>query len=207
MAIIFWQPLTGLASNPDQLKTSVKEAGIFGPIIFVFIQFMQILVAPIPGQVVGVVAGALFGVWLGGIYSLVGSAIGMATVILLVRKLGRPFVDRFVSSATLKKFDYLTNNNGAVVFFLIMLLPGFPDDIVCFLAGLSKVPVRTLLIVGLLGRAPTTFGSAAIGAGISDVNIPLVTLLVSLVAVAGVIGYWQRKRLERFVKRIATKDE
>ena len=135
------------SSDHARIKGAVERAGIWGPLVFIAIQFLQIVFAPIPGQVAGVIAGSLFGPWLGTLYSLVGSVLGCFLVFTLSRKLGRPFVERFVDKKHLKKFDRLTKNAGPMVFFLIFLLPGFPDDIICYLAGLSAIPIRTLVII------------------------------------------------------------
>lgn len=203
LVIIFWQPLVGLASDPARLRELVQQTGPFGPLVFIAVQFLQILIAPIPGQVVGVASGALFGIWLGTLYSLIGSVLGMFAVIGISRKLGRPFVERFVDKNTLEKFDYLVSNNGAMVFFLIMLLPVFPDDLICYIAGLSKVKVRTLVLFGALGRLPTTLVSAIIGAGVAGANIPLIAGSVGVTVVVFALGYWQRKRLKRWMERFA----
>lgn len=203
LAIIFWQPLMDLVRSPERLRQLVEQAGVFGPLVFITVQFLQILIAPIPGQVVGVASGALFGIWLGTLYSLIGSVLGMFAVIGISRKLGRPFVERFVDRNTLEKFDYLVSNNGAMVFFLIMLLPVFPDDLICYIAGLSKVKVRTLVLFGALGRLPTTLVSAIIGAGVAGADIPLITGSVGVTVVVFALGYWQRKRLKRWMERFA----
>lgn len=203
LAVIFWQPLLDLVGNPERLRALVEQAGVFGPLVFIAVQFLQILIAPIPGQVVGIAAGALFGPWTGTLYSILGSFLGMLAVISLSRKLGRPFVERFVDQKTLQKFDYLINNNGPIVFFLIMLLPVFPDDLICYIAGLSNVKIRTLVLLGTLGRIPTTLVSALIGAGIGEANVTL--LVGSVVAAVAVfaVGYWQRERLKRWMERFA----
>lgn len=204
--IYFWQPMMDLLTRTDRLKELVHDAGIWGPIIFIAVQFLQILIAPIPGQVIGFASGALFGVWLGALYALIGSVLGMTFVIWLARRFGRPLVERFFDKKLIGKFDYITNNNGPVVFFFIMLLPVFPDDLVCYLVGLSKIPIKTLVAVGVLGRAPTTIGSALIGAGVAGANVKLVVGVSIVFAVALAIGYWKRASLERWVKSISGKN-
>lgn len=206
LAVIFWQPLLDLASNPERLRELVRQAGPFGPLVFVAVQFLQILIAPIPGQVVGIAAGALFGPWLGTLYSILGSFVGMLAVISLSRKLGRPFVERFVDQKTLQKFDYLITNNGPIVFFLIMLLPVFPDDLICYIAGLSNVKIRTLVLLGTLGRIPTTMVSALIGAGIGQANMTLLVGSTVFTVVVFAVGYWQRERLKRWMERFASRE-
>jgi uncharacterized membrane protein YdjX (TVP38/TMEM64 family) len=95
----------------------------------------QVLVAPTPGQVTGLVGGYLFGPLWGLVYTIVGATIGFTLVLVLARKLGQPFVERLVSAKALERFDYLAQGRGVVVLFLIFLLPAFPDDVVSLVAG------------------------------------------------------------------------
>lgn len=198
-----WQPLSSLASNPENLKQSVKQAGWWGPLVFVGVQFLQILIAPIPGQVIGVAAGTLFGPFWGTIYSMIGALIGFTAIFMLSRRLGRPFVERFFKAEHLKKFDYLAKANGPLVFFLIFLLPAFPDDLVCYIAGLSAIPIRTLVAVSLAGRLPGYLVLALIGSGVAESNVTLIGVLVAVMAGCLVVAYWQRQRLEKWMRRLA----
>lgn len=203
LVIIFWQPIVSVLENVDRLKEVVAGAGVFGPLIFIAIQFLQVLIAPIPGHVVGFAAGALFGTGLGTLYSMIGALLGMIVVISLARKLGRPFVERFVDKKTLAKFDYLVNGSGPIVFFIIMLLPVFPDDLICYLVGLSRIPVRTLVVVGVLGRLPTTLGAALIGSGAASLNVQLVVTISLIIAAVAALAYWKRRQLEAWVKHLS----
>lgn len=204
LTVIFWDPILSLLSNTERVRDFVDEAGVWGALVFIGIQFLQVLIAPIPGQVVGVAAGASFGTWLGTLYALIGSLLGMWTVFVIARRLGRPFVERFIKPDLLDKFDYLTKNRGAVVFFFIILFPVFPDDIICYLVGLSKIPIRTLLIAGMLGRIPGTIGSALIGDGVAGDSIQLAVGVVIVMVLALAIGYWQRLRIEAWARRLAS---
>ena len=199
----FWQPLSSLASNPESIKQSVEQAGWWGPLVFIGVQFLQILIAPIPGQVIGVAGGTLFGPFLGTVYSMVGALVGFTAIFMLSRRLGRPFVERFVKKEHLDKFDYLAKANGPLVFFLIFLLPVFPDDLICYIAGLSAIPIRTLVAVSLVGRLPGYLVLALIGSGVAGSNVTLIGVLVAVVAGCLVVAYWQRKRLEKWVHRVA----
>ena len=199
---LLWQPLTALMSDPEQLKQQVQAAGIWGPLVFIAFQFLQVVVAPIPGQAVGVLAGALFGVFWGTLYTMIGAFLGFTAIFYVSRKLGRPFVERFVSTEHLEKFDYLTKRSGPFVFFLIFLLPAFPDDIICYIAGLSAIPIRTLVGVSLAGRFPGYLVLALVGAGMAAADAKLVIGVVSLLVLVAALGVWQRKRIEQWVKRI-----
>ena len=204
---IYWQPITAFFGDHARIKGAVERAGIWGPLVFIAIQFLQIVFAPIPGQVAGVIAGSLFGPWLGTLYSLVGSVLGCFLVFTLSRKLGRPFVERFVDKKHLKKFDRLTKNAGPMVFFLIFLLPGFPDDIICYLAGLSAIPIRTLVIITILGRAPGYILSGFLGAGIGEANTSLIVSIVVLLVIGAAIAYWQRDTIKQWARQFTREDE
>ncbi len=206
LVIFLWEPIVGLMGSAEQIKQLVERAGIWGPLVFMGIQFLQVLVAPIPGQVAGVLAGALFGPWLGTLYSMLGALVGFTAIFFISRRLGRPFVERFVKPEHLEKFDYLTKTNGAFVFFLIFLLPGFPDDIICYMAGLSKIPIRTLVLVSLAGRLPGYILTGFIGSGMAHSDARLIGSIVAGSLVVLFAGVWQRGRIEKWVKQLTSAD-
>lgn len=205
--VIFWQPLIDIFSSQDKVKEMIDNAGFWGPFLFMALQILQVVFAPIPGQVVGFAGGYAFGGWLGGVYSMIGTAIGFTLVFLLARRLGRPFVERFVSKKILDKFDYLTKDRGVFIFFLIFLMPAFPDDIVCYLAGLSKIPLRTLIAISLIGRAPSVFLVTLSGAGAANDNVRMTIISLAVAAIFFVAAVWKRKQLEAFVESFSTKSK
>ncbi len=205
--IVFWQPITAFFGDPKRIKAAVEQAGAWGPIVFIAVQFLQILIAPIPGQAAGILAGTLFGPWLGSLYSLTGAIMGCFVIFVLARRLGRPFVERFVDAKHLKKFDKLTKDAGPMVFFLIFLLPGFPDDIICYIAGLSAIPIRTLVIISILGRAPGYVLSGFLGAGIGESNTVLIASIVGIFAIGMALAYWQRAAITTWAKQFTNDDD
>lgn len=199
-----WQPLYDLFSNSERIRQLVADAGPWGPLVFILLQVVQVIVAPIPGQAVGFVSGFLFGTWWGTLYTMVGAAIGFTLIFIFARKLGRPFVEHFADKKHIDKFDYFTNsNNGVFALFLVFLLPAFPDDIICYIAGLSKIKISTLIIISLLGRLPGYLVLNFAGAGIAEAKIEMVAIIFSVVMIISAVGIWQRKNLERFVKHFA----
>src|SRR5690606_36462243 len=131
LLVYFW-PLLAPFGDEAYVRQTVDEAGAWGPVVFMVIHAIQVIIAPIPGQVIGFVGGYLYGPLWGTIYAVIGSTAGFAVVLALSRKLGRPFVERFVSPQLLTRFDYLIGRAGSITFFLIFLLPGFPDDLIAF---------------------------------------------------------------------------
>jgi len=201
----FWQPLIELFSNPERARELVANSGPWGPLIFIAMQVAQVVVAPIPGQVTGFIGGLLFGwVW-GTVFTMIGAAIGFTLIFVLARKLGRPFVEYFVDKKLLAKFDYLIESHGVLVFFLIFLLPAFPDDIICYIAGLTTIKIRTLVLISLLGRLPGNLLLSITGAGVAESNMQLVGIAIIILVVVAVVGFIQRKRIERWVRSVSEK--
>lgn len=205
-AVIFWDQLYGFFQDTESLKATVKSAGAWGPFVFIAVQFLQIIIAPIPGQAAGLIAGALFGPWLGTLYSVVGAALGFTTIFILAKMFGRPFVEKFVPKNELKRLDGITNKAGPFVLFLIFLLPGFPDDIICYLAGLSKIPIKVLVLVSIAGRLPGYLLTAFIGAGIGEANGRLVAILTAIVAVGALLAYWKRTQLKLWIEQLMDRE-
>jgi uncharacterized membrane protein YdjX (TVP38/TMEM64 family) len=140
--------------------------------LFLLLQILQVLVAPIPGQVLGLLGGSLFGFWPGLLLSVLGLTIGSAIAMGSSRLLGETVVRRFVPAPILARFDHLAGANGLWSFFLIFLLPVFPDDAVCFMAGLTRLPLHRLLLVCALGRLPGIAVLTFVGAGVGGRTAP-----------------------------------
>ena len=205
--VMFWQPLAQLMSDPERTRQLIAEAGPWGPVTFMLLQVAQVVVAPIPGQVTGFVGGFLFGGFWGTVYATIGATLGFTLIFVLARKLGRPFVEYFVDKKLLQKFDYLTERNGVFVFFLIFLLPAFPDDIICYLAGLTTIKIRTLVLISFIGRLPGNMLLAITGSGVAESNVQLVVIISTVLIVVGAVGFWQRKRIEQWVRRLSARKD
>ncbi|MDX2776583.1 TVP38/TMEM64 family protein [Streptomyces caniscabiei] len=197
----FWGgPLWAFFSDQEQAKRSIESAGIFGPLIFIFMQIIQVVVAPVPGQVAGLIGGYLFGPYLGVLYSIIGATIGFAFVFAVSRKFGRPLVERFFDKKHIEKFDFITKKNGGMALFLIFLLPAFPDDLICYLAGLTKIPIRTLILISIAGRLPGYLLLSFTGNGLTFGNANMIISIATGVLIILGLGIWQRAWLYELVK-------
>ena len=154
--------------------------------IFTGAQILQVLFAPIPGQLLGLLGGCLFGFWPGLLLTMLGVTLGSAIAIGGSRVLGAAVVRRFVPAAILSRFDHLTTTSGVWSFFLIFLLPMLPDDAICFMAGLTRLPIHRLLLVSVLGRLPGMAMLALVGAGAGALYANLALAAVTVLA----IGVW-----------------
>lgn len=200
-AIYYAWPYLSAISSPEQARELITGAGGWGPLVFILMQAAQVLIAPIPGQIIGLIGGYLFGPFLGLIYTITGATIGFTAVFYLTRKLGRPFVERFVSKKILGKFDHLTEEKGVLVFFLIFLLPAFPDDLISFIAGLTTIRIRTLVLISIAGRLPGYAVLSFTGNGLAYENLNPVIATGILMVMLSAISWWKRAWLREFVRR------
>lgn len=198
-------PLMTLLSNRDQLVAAVESSGAFGPLLYIILQIIQTVAAPIPGQIVGSVGGFLFGGW-GILWTLIGSLIGCWIVFLIARRFGRPLLEKIFKKSVIEKFDFIINAKGSpFIIFAIFLLPGFPDDVVCYIAGLTKIPIPRLMLLVGIGRFPTVVLTNFLGAGISD-NLGLV-VAVSVLAMAFLgLVVWKREWIMKLLKGNASSE-
>lgn len=194
-------PVMQLLSNRDELVRVMQGIGPWAPLLYICLQILQTVVAPIPGQIVGGVGGFLFGNW-GILWTTIGSVIGFWLVFIIARRFGRPLLEKIFKKPAVDKFDFIINARGAsLILFAIFLLPGFPDDIICYIAGLTKLSIKRLLVISILGRFPTIVVTNMLGAGLGENNLGAVAA-VSIVGVIVVgIFTWKREAIINFMKR------
>jgi uncharacterized membrane protein YdjX (TVP38/TMEM64 family) len=143
--------------NEEKLKKFINSLGPVGFLGFILIQAFQVIAAPIPGEVTGLLGGYLYGTVGGAILSTIGLTLGSFLAFFLGRKLGKPFVERVVDPNILRKFDYLLHHKGAFLVFFLFLIPGFPKDYLSYFLGLSSLSVLEFLVIAGVGRLLGTF--------------------------------------------------
>lgn len=187
------QPYHYLMYDVEALRQFIDSFGVLAPLVLIGAQVGQVLVAPIPGPVVGAAAGYAFGVFWGTIYGFIGLAIGSAIAILAAKRYGRPFVEDVIADDTMDKFDYMADEHGFLPFFLLFLLPGFPDDAICFIAGLTEIDTRKLILMASLGRVPGLLSLTVFGNSIALGNIQIMVLTGLIVIVVSAVAWYMRE--------------
>lgn len=158
-------------SSQDELQVYVEGYGILAPLIFLAIQIIQVIIAPIPGNVTTLAGGAIFGVWEGFLYGAIGIFIGSVIGYWLARFYGKPLVIRLVGSDTYDKYADTFLGRSFIVLLTIFLFPFFPDDALCLIAGVSKIKFGLFTILVIVGRTPGILMSSYIGAGVIKLAI------------------------------------
>lgn len=157
------------------LKAWFDSWGAVSAWVFLCVQFLQVVVAPIPGQFVGLLGGFVFGFWRGLLLNVAGNTIGSLAAMLLTRFFGERVMRPFVPAPLQDKFDATIHRGGLGNFFMLFLLPGTPKDAICFMAGLTRLPIWKLMLANVLGRLPglivLTFTGAAADSDLFTVKL------------------------------------
>ena len=135
------------------------------------------------------------------LWTTIGATLGATLVFWISRRFGRALVEKIVKKESLEKFDFVIGKRASIILFLIFLIPGLPDDVVCYVAGLTDVPIKKLIVIFALGRLPAVVGNNIIGTGLSEGNIGLVVGLVAVGAIIFAILYKQQENIMRLLGR------
>lgn len=170
------------------------------------LQVFQVVAAPIPGELTGVIGGYVYGETIGFLLSTIGLSLGSWVAFELASILGRPFVERFVKREVLQKFNFLTTKTGALICFVLFLFPGFPKDYLCYVLGLSRMRLGTFLLVSIIGRMPGTYLLTMQGASIrnEEYHTFFIVAVVSILAV--IVAYLYRNQLFDWLKHRHTQN-
>jgi len=194
-------------SSRERINAFIASFGSYAPLAFILVQILQVLLAPIPGEFTGFIGGYLFGIGPGFVYSTIGLSSGSLFAFWISRRLGLPFVRRFVGKETMGKFDYLMEHQGAFFSFIFFLIPGMPKDYFCYLLGLSPMHVVTFIVVSSVGRIPGTLLLAMQGQAIRSENYRAFFVVLGLALFVIVLTLVYRDRIEGWVKSNKGKEE
>src|SRR3989339_102968 len=150
--LFFYYDLHSFFINRKKIVDFVNSFGPLSVVIFIGLQILQVIVAPIPGEVNGFIGGYLYGPILGTLYSTIGLTIGSWFAFVLARWLGLPFGGKVISPPIIEKDDYFIENPGILITLILFVIPGFPKDALSYMMGLSHMKTSTFLIVCTAGR-------------------------------------------------------
>ena len=138
------------------LLTKIKSFGLLAPLCFILIKIVQVVLQVIPGGASCLVGVMAFGAVGGFIYNYVGLVLGSICSFLLSRKFGMSIINKLFKEKDIKKaLDKINNSKYDLIFFLIILLPGLPDDLFCYISGITKMSLKKFTLIILIGKPLT----------------------------------------------------
>ena len=192
--------LIDIFESREQLRVYLEGWGVWAPVVFVVLQALQVVIAPIPGELTGIVGGFMFGTLVSIVYSSVGLAIGSVIAFAASRIIGLPFLKLIISEQALEKFHFVTERRGTIATLILFVIPGFPKDILCYLLGLSPMSYLTFLLVCGLGRIPGTAMLSFSGAAIYEEDWRLLIIVVIVTLVCLGVFYLKGDKAKLWIK-------
>ncbi len=183
------------------LERLVDSNFLLGVCVYMFLQVLQVLVALIPGGVIQILGGVLFGNFWGTVLCSLGILAGSAIVFFMVRRFGMPVVEAFIDRKGIKKFEFLNDTKKLeITVFILFLIPGMPKDVLTYLAPLTKIKPSSFLALSMLGRFPAILLSIVFGANLSEGNILAAVIIFAVAAVVGIIGILYNGKIVAYIK-------
>ena len=177
-------PLIRFVQEPERFRAWVDAQGVMAPIAFMGMLILQIVVAVIPGEPLEIAAGYAFGAVEGTLLCMLGAFIGRVAVFLLVRRFGTRAVEVFFPLEKLNELKFLQNKRRMTLWvFFLFFLPGTPKDVLCYIVGLTDLPLRSWLIISAIAPFPSivtsTIGGDALGMG--NYTFAIIVFAVTLI--------------------------
>ncbi len=136
-----------IVKDENSLQEYLSGKGAWMPFVYVLLQYLQVVILPIPSVVSTLAGVALFGPFQTILYSLIGILLGSLTAFFIGRKLGNKAVIWMIGEETLLKWQKKLKGKDNLLLTMMFLLPVFPDDVLCFIAGLSSMSTKYFVIM------------------------------------------------------------
>jgi uncharacterized membrane protein YdjX (TVP38/TMEM64 family) len=191
-----------LLSDRERISALIRFFGPGAPLVFMALQILQVLLAPVPGEMTGFLGGFLFGAFKGFFYSTIALSLGSMLNFGIGRLLGERYVRSWIPADKFVRYDRFLRQRGLLVIFSLFVFPGFPKDWLCLFLGLSTLPLRVFVFLTTVGRMPGTLLLSLQGHYLFEQNYLLLgsLLALSLLFVAAAVYY--RDRLYEWSQRI-----
>jgi uncharacterized membrane protein YdjX (TVP38/TMEM64 family) len=195
-----------LVLDRDRFSALISSSGIFAPLVFITLQVLQVIFAPVPGEATGFIGGYIFGAGKGFLFSTIGLSIGSLLNLLIGRYLGKRFIRRHIPTRYLERFDTFLRHQGIIVIFILFVVPGFPKDYLCLFLGLSNLPIKVLLLLATIGRLPGTLMLSLQGAFLFERNYILLGAMAAASLIIVLLAYRYRDNLYRWIEKLNQND-
>ncbi len=193
------RPLVHFVSDPEKFRDWVSDKGVWGIIVFIILNVLQVILAIIPGGPFEVGAGYAFGIVKGTLICDFAMTLGSILTFLLTKKFGIRFATLFFSKEKLDSLKFLkTSPKSKSILFLFFLIPGTPKDLMSYFVGLTDLKILPWIFINFVGRFPaillSVIGGSALGQESYKTAVGLIIILIVLYIIGALIyNYYTKK--------------
>ncbi|MBW3619513.1 MAG: TVP38/TMEM64 family protein [Actinobacteria bacterium] len=176
----------GVGPDVQTIRGWTAAAGWIAPVVFVLL-YAGLTVVLVPGSVLTLAAGLLFGAGIGSVVAVVGATIGATIAFVLARTAGRRAVERLISGRA-ARVDRWLGDRGLLSVVTLRIVPLVPFAISNYAAGLTAVRLRDFVIGTALGIVPGAVAYTVLGANVADPTDPAFVGAIAALVVLAVAG-------------------
>ncbi len=202
-AILFKLNIITTISSVENLKNyilSLKSKGVY---IYILIQAAQVIILPVPAAIICVVGSLIYGPLLGGLYCSIGILIGSFISFIIGKTFGYKIVAWIAGKENTDKYSQIIRKRGAFFLAVAFLLPMFPDDILCLIAGITNMKFKTFAIVTAITRPIGVICMSYFGSGciipFTGWGIYVWAVLLVVVVITVFLTYRYQEQMQNFV--------
>ena len=189
-------------NSVEELRNVIASTGVWGIVILFLLTVFQVVVLPLPAAVTILIGVFLYGATVSFLISSLGTVVGSVVCYFVGRKLGYRAVEWIAGKENTEKYTKIIAERGKIPFIVMMLFPFFPDDILCMVAGLTKMPFKFFILVVLLARPVTIAFFSYFGSGeiipFSGWGIPVwMALIATVLFLLYLINYLIKNKKEK----------
>ena len=200
--------LAPLLSKKEALREWVLAFGAFGWLVFILLQILQVVIFIIPGEVMQISGGFIFGFWGGLALTFIGISIGSALNFLLGKALGPQFLMAILSREQYEKLQrYAKDARTFAGLILLFLIPGIPKDVLCYFAGAGEREFLYFIVASMFARMPGIIGTTLAGSAVYKDKLGFVVVLAVVTAVAMILGIVFKNKIEAAIKKLIHREK
>lgn len=197
LAIRYHRAVLDFLGDKAAVEAWIVRLGPLGPLGVIALNAVQVIIAFIPGYVMQLVAGFLYGWPMGAVYATIGMLIGGVIAVVLARVFGRPLVIRMVGEKRLERWEHVARLDSLALWFILMLAPF--GDVPYYIAGLTSLAVWKIIAIAAFVRTPSVIVAVLVGAGVISWRSPWVIVGAGVLVVIALLALRYQTHIERWV--------
>lgn len=197
-----------LFDSAESLKELILSTGIWCRIVYLTLQFLQVTFLPVPAMITTVAGTLIFGAWETLFLSIIAIMLGRIFAFWLGRKFGMPIIKWMIGEEDATKWSQVLSK-GKYTYFLMLLFPLFPDDVLCMIAGITDMSWKFYIIANSIAVVITCFAMCFFASGqlipFAGWGIPVWIILGVFLVVAIILSFKYKDKIEQYVYKLGEK--
>ena len=189
LTLFIWNWLRSFSQ--DDFRDYIQSFGPLGWLVLLGLQFLQVFIALIPGELLETAAGYAFGPWVGTAICYVGVGLASSLIFALTRRYGVKLVEIFVARERINELRFLnTERKRNNLIFLLYFIPGTPKALLTYFVGLTDIKLSQFLILSMIARIPSVISSTFGGHLLGEERYTGAIILYGITGLVSALGLW-----------------